>query len=193
MKYFVEKMPDDDLYEGLLTGADEVDSEWATVVRLAYRAGVKAGTTRHLQRPDFQQGYVNLGHRLSKAVVRRRLPADVLESIQSLPQDQLYICPRLHEMTTRQFGRKWRVVCKAASVTVPMIALTWRYRIENRDSLRLERGMSYLEKLGKDWLKEEQVQQLWVDAKDWILLPPKRDTRGQRRTRKELLARSGGL
>jgi hypothetical protein len=96
-------------------------------------------------------------------------------------------------MTTRQFGRKWRVVCKAASVTVPMIALTWRYRIENRDSLRLERGMSYLEKLGKDWLKKEQVQQLWVDAKDWILLPPKRDTRGQRRTRKELLARSGGL
>ncbi len=76
MKYFVEKMPDDDLYKALLTGAPEVDSEWATVVRLAYRAGVKAGTTRHLQRPDFEEGYVNLGHRLSKAVVRRRLPAE---------------------------------------------------------------------------------------------------------------------
>lgn len=75
MKYFVEKMPDDDLYKALLTGAPEVDSEWATVVRLAYRAGVKAGTTRHLQRPDFEEGYVNLGYRLSKAVVRRRLPA----------------------------------------------------------------------------------------------------------------------
>jgi hypothetical protein len=32
MKYFVEKMPDDDLYKVMLTGADEVDSEWATEV-----------------------------------------------------------------------------------------------------------------------------------------------------------------
>ncbi len=96
-------------------------------------------------------------------------------------------------MTTLQFGTKWRDVCQAAGVKVPMIALTWRYRIENRDSLKLERAMSYLEKLAKDWLEEDQVKQLWLDAKDWILLPPKRDTRGQRRTRKELLARSGGL
>jgi hypothetical protein len=193
MKYFVEKMPDDGDYQALLTGATEVDSEWSRIVRLAYRGGVKAGTARHLQRPDFQEDYVKLGHRLSKAVLRRRLPEDVIRDIQSLPQDQLHICPRLHEMTTLHFGNEWREVCKAAGVKVLMIALTWRYRNEHKDSLRLERGMSYLEKLGKDWLKEEEVQQLWVDAKDWILLPPKRDTRGQRRTRKELLARSGGL
>jgi hypothetical protein len=193
MKYFVERMPNDDDYAALLKGAPQVDLEWTRILSLAYKHGVKMGTGRHLLCSDFILDYVRLSHRLSKAVIRRKLSENLVKLIQALPKEQHYICPRLHDMTTIQFGNEWRDVCRASRVKVHMLTLTWRYRHENKHALRLERAMSYLERIARDWLDEDQVNQLWVDAKDWILLPPKRDTRGQRRTREELLARSGGL
>jgi hypothetical protein len=193
MTYFVERVIDDQGYGTLLSGASQVDPEWCMIVRFGYRAGVKAALGRHLSRDDFAKDWVLLRHRLSKAVIRRRLPDDVLKALESLPEGQQYICPRLHTLTTQQFANEWRDVCKAAGFKVQMITLTWRYRKDNSDSIKLERGMSYLEKLAKTWLKGDKVEELWTKAKDWVLFPPKRNTRGQRRTRRELLARSGGL
>jgi hypothetical protein len=193
MTYFVERVIDEQGYEALLTAAQEVDPEWCMIVRLGYRAGIKTGLGRHLSRDDFSKDCVLLGHRLSKAVLRRKLPDDVLKALRSLPESQHYICPRLHTLTTEQFANEWREVCKAAGIKVQMITLTWRYRRDHKDSIKLERGMSYLEKLAKTWLKVEKVEELWTTAKEWVLFPPKRNTRGQYRTRRELLARSGGL
>lgn len=187
MMYYVKSLPMNEQFQGLLEGSARVDPEWVTVVKLAYQAGIKSSTGRHLGPDDLVDEWMTLKPQLSDCTLRRRLPEDVLHHLRSLPKTTPYFCPRLHTMTTNKFHNEWRKVCKEADYHIQLIALTWHYRDTHRDELRWERAQDYLDALAEKWLSEPEIEKLRADAKDWALRPPKSGNRSRRRTRAQLV------
>src|SRR5208283_127841 len=122
MMYYVKSLPTNEQFQGLLDGAARVDPEWVTVVKLAYQAGVKSSTGRHLGPDDLVEEWITLKPQLSDCTLRRRLPEEVLQHLRSLPKTTPYFCPRLHTMTTNKFHNEWRKVCNEANYYIQLVA-----------------------------------------------------------------------
>jgi len=187
MRYFVKSLPTDEEFQALLDGAARVDPEWVTVVKLAYQAGIKSSTGRHLRPDGLVEDWIALKPQLSNCTLRRRLSEDVLRHLRSLPTTTPYFCPRLHAMATCTFHNEWRKVCKEANYRIQLIALTWHYRDTHRDELRWERAQGYLDALAEKWLSGPEIEKLRADAKELALRPPKNGNRNRRRTRTQLV------
>jgi hypothetical protein len=187
MMYFVKSLPTPEEFRALLDGSARVDPEWPTIVRLSYQAGIKSSVSRHLG-PDHLFGeWVKLNPQRSNCTLKRRLPAEVLQHLASLPKTSLYFCPRLHAMSGNQFHNEWRKVCKEANYSIQLVALPWHYRDTHRAELRWERAQGYLDALAEKWLSGPEIEKLRADAKGWALRPPKSGNRSRRRTRAQLV------
>ena len=187
MMYYVKSLPTKEQFQGLLDGAARVDPEWVTVVKLAYRAGIKSSTGRHLGPDYLVDEWMAFKPQRTDCTFRRRLPEDVLQHLRSLPKTTPFFCPRLHAMPGSKFRNEWRKVCQEANFYIQLIALTWHYRDTHRDELRWERAQGYLDALAKKWLSGPEIEKLRTDAKDWSLRPPKSGNRNRRRTRAQLV------
>lgn len=174
----------------LIEGAREVLPEMATVVRLAYEAGIKTSIARHLGPRDLVGHEIRFKHPLSIGPTRRLLPESLLHYLLKLPQDRERFCPLLHEMDTCQFANAWRDLCKHIGIKLPMLSLVWPYEDDKtrKATIKWERTMSYLEQLATEWLKPVELEGLHSNAKLWTSMGSKTGNRRRWLTRAQILA-----
>jgi hypothetical protein len=188
MRYFVRNQATDANIQALLNVTAAVEPEWITVVKCAYRAGIKTCIGRHLGPGNLQGNNIAFRPTRSECTIRRALPEDLLAYLQTLPKADPYFCPRLHAMATPQFGLSWRDVCAEARVTIQMLALTWPYRDANQESIKWERTQGYLDHTAEKWLSETELEVLRAKVPIWARLGSKSGNRSRRFTRAQLMA-----
>jgi hypothetical protein len=193
MRNRIEKIPDQQDFEALLQAADELNNgwstEWVTVLRLAWLAGIQPWKARFLRWDDLQNGYFLLREQDSEQVLRRALPPELLSILEKLPRDQSFVFPKLQAMPTGTFGDTWRLLCRHAGVKFASTCLVWPYRNQNKISLNWEKSQGYLEALANRYLNPEQIQRLKTDSAAWFSKPAKKGNRTHRLTRQEHILR----
>ncbi len=188
MRYSITHDPTDENIRRLIEVATTREPEWVTVIRCAHEAGIKTSVGRHLGPDHLSGNEIEIRQARSSGPLRRVLPDALHEYLLGLTGVTTHFCPRLHAMTTQEFGTSWRDLCLEAGLKVHMIVLTWPYRNAHRQSLNWERARCYLENLAKTWLDESEFEKLKVEAKRWMLLGSKDGNRRRRLTRAQLLA-----
>ena len=188
MRYIVKHQAADENIQLLLDAAALVEPEWITVINCAYGGGIKTCIGRHLGPGDLVGNKIALRPTLSECIIRRPLPEDLVAYLQKLPQSDPYFCPRLHEMTTGQFGSSWRILCATAKLKLHMLVLTWPYRDANQESIKWERAQGCLDKIAEQWLSEGEREELRAKAANWARLGSKTGNRRRRLTRAQLMA-----
>jgi len=188
MRYRIAHDPTDENIQRLIEASMGVEPEWVTIIRCAYEAGIKTSVGRHLGPGHLSGKEIKVTQARSSGPLRRVLPETLRRYLLGLTGVTTHFCPRLHAMTTQEFGTSWRDLCSEAGLKVHMIVLTWPYRNVHRQSLNWERARCYLENLAKVWLDESEFEKLKADAEKWMLLGSKDGNRRRRLTRAQLLA-----
>jgi hypothetical protein len=188
MRYEVKNDPTDENIRLLIEAARKVESEWITVIKCAYEAGIKTSNGRRLGPSDLDGNAVMLSHPNGKGKTRRELSDGLFSYLTGLPGVNTCFCPRLAAMTTTEFNNSWKKVCTAAGFTIQLIVLVWPYRNANKQQIEAERSRRYLEHVANTWLKADELEKLKENSMNWAKMGSKTGNAKRRLTRGQILS-----